>query len=265
MRGWGAAAKARDTPPERLLPVHPSLLRLAGSFTPPEFLAPTLRGILATDPLEAVKAEVGKRAAVQTAIVAFVEYSLALPAEEAAGLAGNGPRCAMLRDLAEAASADCLADGRTRSPSLLPAVANLAACAELQAQRGSPDQGSFLMACLELHAVLQHDFFERQRGEGRLQVTDDQLRAMGCLGGLPLLCTLSAEVAAAAPGSGGSGGFGPWCWREAARDWQVGSGALLGVGRCWRAAAELGRQLSPACCCAVLIVICGAGLRLGMA
>lgn len=205
-----------------MLPPHPR----SDCFTPPAYLAPALRAILATDHLERVCKEVAKRAPAQSALVDFAARVLALPLEDQPALAGDGERCATLRDLAEALAADCLADARKRSSdALLAIVANLGVCPELQAQGGRPEQGSLLVACLELQAVLHHDCFQQQRGGRPLRLSDDQLRAMGCKGGVPLLCALAAEVAAAAPSGGadGSGQFGAWCWKEAARDWQMGS------------------------------------------
>lgn len=199
-----------------------------------------LRTILATDSFESTKAVVEQEPAAQRAVVDFAERVLALPLEQQVALADDSKRCATLRDVAEAVAADCLAYGRRRCASLLPAAANLAACPELQAQRGSPGPGGLLIACLELQAVLLYDSITQQPGPQRLKLTDDEMRAMGCQGGLPLLCTLAAEVAAAAPGSsssgsgGAGGGFGPWCWKEAAGDWKVGwhssAGLLLLAG-----------------------------------
>lgn len=212
---------------------------------PSERLASVLFSILATDDFEATKDSVARRPAVQRAVLELALHALSLPREARAELATDIHRCAALQELAEAASADCLADARRAaisggsasggSASLLSAVASLAGCPELQAQRSSPCQGGLLMACLELQAVLHRDRLDAQQGDRVQTLSAEQLKALGSRGGLPLLCLLAADVAAAAPtrsgGGGGEGsdGLGAWCWRETADDWQVG---LLLAGLC---------------------------------
>lgn len=125
-----------------------------------------------------------------------------------------------------------------------------------------------MTACLELQAAVCCDALlclpARQRG-----FPAGQLQALGSPGGLPLLCKLAAEVAAAVPGGraggggqpAGAGGFGELCWSQLASQWDI----MLDRWLAWHGAVierNARQELSDAGACAAAWRATEAMLRL---
>jgi hypothetical protein len=200
----------------------------------------------------------------QGRLVELAARAMALPPGGAEAVVGDRLRGGSLRDLAELAYARCFKAGRLShelavcaadqqrgqgsdsgggagggpGPSLLQAAAELTADPQLQAGKGSNVPAHLLAALLKLQATFASDAGAAAAGsEGQLLPPEHLARllcAMGGPGGLPLLCQLAADVAAAGSGSqpaaatgcsnggcvnGCCGGrcstsFGQFAWRE---------------------------------------------------
>ena len=114
--------------------------------------------------------------------------------------------------------------------SLLAAAGALAAHPHLQAARDGREQAALLLACLSLHARLGRAVCQLAMQQG-LPGADMAalLQQLGGPGGLPLLCQLAGEVAAAAATAAqdstaagaaqSSSSFGAQCWGALGQPW----------------------------------------------
>ncbi|KAL4447641.1 hypothetical protein ABPG75_004860 [Micractinium tetrahymenae] len=183
---------------------------------PHPFLGAALRALFATGVVPGLRDLLEGQPEQQQPLVALAAHALTLPEAEQAELAANREASGTARDLAQMLAADCLAAARRRHqqaeaaaathaqpPGLLEAVASLAGRPRLWDLRGQTEQAGLLVACLELLMALSADPLLATEEAGRAATVPPRLLlALGSPGGLPLLCRLGAEVAAAAPQGG---------------------------------------------------------------
>ena len=222
---------------------------------PPYHFTAVIHILLVEENFEGLQLLVEQQPAFQAAMLSLAEPALGQPPAALAAAASTSDGCAPLALLCEIAASEVLTDVRRAShgrggggssgvgTSLLPTLTSLAVCSEMQAHRGRTAQACLLLEVLCLQAVLHGDCLASQDESRVLQLSDVHLSALGGPGGLPLLCSLAAEVAEAAARNGGSGSgnggstgdsssdgsgsdycstdFGAWCLDGALENWEV--------------------------------------------
>lgn len=220
-----------------------------GRREPIPYLAASLRGLFATDAVPGLRVLLHQQPEQQQPLAELAAHALSLPEAERAALAADAEASGTARDLAQMLAADCFTPARRRhqaaapAPCLAEAVASLAAQPQLWERRGQTEQAELLTACLELLFALAADpLLAAQQAGRQARASPRLLLALGGPGGLPLLCRLAAEVAAAAPAaSSGPARAGSAAGRQGGPAGVAGADADFGR-LCWEPSGDVGGE-----------------------